>query len=344
MGKRRKPRDKDFTSRFHAGEYDADSVERVERLDGRDKKLRQAKIDATAQLRADDEAADIDQLPIGTVRQVFSLYLEVVLDGASVLCTVRKTLNKRRDTTAVVGDRVRVRRTQRRSEAGPEEGVIERVEARTTLLTRSDSFKAITQHPIVANATRMMIVVAVALPRPKWGLVDRMLVAARAGGLDPVVCLNKIDLGHENPDALSEAREVLNHYRTLGIRAEETCATQSGSEGILRDILNDQVTVLAGHSGVGKSSLVRLIEPKLDIRVGEVSDVNEKGKHTTTSARIYDLPDLRAQIIDTPGVKLFGLWNLTTDHLDDLFPDVVEGSAPSWRVESYHKIAESLGG
>lgn len=344
MGRRRKPRDKDFTNRFHAGEYDADSVERVERLDGRDKKLRNSKIQATAALRAEGETADLDQLPVGVVRQVFSLYLEVIIERRTVLCTVRKTLNQRRDTTAVVGDRVRVRVSPMLSEAAQEEGVIERVEPRTTVLTRSDSFKALTQHPIVANATRMMIVVSVAFPRPKWGLVDRMLVAARAGGLDPVICLNKVDLGTIEPDLLFEAREILAHYRTLGVRAEETCATQSGSEAILTEILRNQVTVLAGHSGVGKSSLVRLVAPELDIRVGEVSTMNEKGKHTTTSARTYDLPELTAQIIDTPGVKLFGLWNLTPDDLSDLFPDVLNGTAPAWREESYRRIAESLGG
>lgn len=339
---RRKPRDKDFTGRFLAGDYDADNVDTVERLDGRDKTLRRRKLEETAELRA--ESADIDQLPLGRVRQVFSLYTEVDLEGHTVLCTVRKTLTRLRREAAVVGDLVRVRRQPRRHESGPEEGVIEAVLPRKTLLTRADSFKALESHPIVANATRMLIVVAVDQPAPKWGLVDRMLVAAAAGGLEPVICLNKIDLGEAQPDLLADARNVLAHYRSLGFLAHETCATRPGSEAVLRNLLIAHTSVLAGHSGVGKSSLVRLVQPNLDIRVGEISSVHLKGKHTTTSARIYDLPDLNAHVIDTPGVKLFGLWNVTPESLANLFPDVADGTAPQWRVDSHARILASLGG
>lgn len=346
MGSRKRPRAKDLTQQYLEGDFDEDK--RLERLDGKDKTARQQKIDETAALRSVADAAENLTLPRGRVRQVFSLYIEVLLeDGQKVLCTVRKTMNKRRDTTAVVGDFVRVR-VQRKLDAGVLEGVIELVEPRKTVLTRADSFKALVQQPIVANATRMMIVVAVAMPRPKWGLVDRMLVAAAGGGLEPVVCLNKIDLGGEFPELLAEAREVLAHYRTLGVRAEETCATESGSEAILRALLIGQSTVLAGHSGVGKSSLVRLVAPKLDIRIGDVSTVTEKGRHTTTSAKVYLLPGpdgepgTGGEVIDTPGVKLFGLWNVTPDSLDEHFPDVTAGTAPQWRVESRDRIAESL--
>jgi ribosome biogenesis GTPase len=336
---KRRPREKDFTRQFLEGGFD---TEKVERLDGRQKSLRDRKIADTAELRSVGETADINLLPVGRVMQVFSLYIEVLLETRTILCTIRKTLNARRDTSAVVGDLVRIRLQVKRDESGPEEGVIERIEPRTSILTRSDSFKALTQHPIVANATRMMIVVAVTLPRPKWGLVDRMLLAARSGSLEPVICLNKIDLGEQDPPALAEARQVLAHYRSLGYRAEETCATQKGSEPLLQDILRGHKTVLAGHSGVGKSSLVRLIAPNLDIRIGDISTVHHKGKHTTTSARIYALPDLNAEVIDTPGVKLFGLWNLTPDHLDDFYPDIANGTAPDWRIDSHTRILESL--
>lgn len=342
----RKPRAKDLTRQYLDGAYD--DAEKVERLDGRQKAARKQKIADTAQLRQTDEALRSVALPLGQVRQVFSLYQQVrLVDGRDVQTTIRKTLNQRNTTTAVVGDVVRVREQPRRDEMGPLEGVIEHIEPRRTLLTRADSFKAITSHPIVANADQMLIVVSVAMPRPKWGLVDRMLVAASGGGLLPVVCLNKIDLGTDHPDALQDARAVLAHYRTLGHRCEETCATQPGSEAVLAEVLAGRVTVLAGHSGVGKSSLVRRVAPELDIRVGDVSTVNEKGKHTTTSARLYDLPpSLHAagvgQIIDTPGVKLFGLWGIGRDTLDTHFPDVAAGTAPAWRAESYERIRESL--
>jgi ribosome biogenesis GTPase len=100
---------------------------------------------------------------------------------------------------------------------------------------------------------------------------------------------------------------------------------------------------LAGHSGVGKSSLIRAVQPQLDLRVGEVSTYTDKGRHTTTSARRYVL-DLEGggSVIDTPGVKLFGLWGVTRENLDEFFPDVEDDSAPEWRRESYKRIAESL--
>jgi ribosome biogenesis GTPase len=101
------------------------------------------------------------------------------------------------------------------------------------------------------------------------------------------------------------------------------------------------VTVLAGHSGVGKSSLIRAVQPDLDLRIGAISGYNEKGRHTTTSARRYPLK-IGGAVIDTPGVKLFGLWNVTRENLSDFFPDVAGGTAPQWRVESFQRIESSL--
>ena len=109
----------------------------------------------------------------------------------------------------------------------------------------------------------------------------------------------------------------------------------------LRDLLRKKETVLAGHSGVGKSSLLRAVQPTLDIRVGEVSAFTQKGRHTTTSAQRHDL-DVGGAVIDTPGVKLFGLWNVTRANVLEYFPDVEAGTAPEWRVASYERILESL--
>lgn len=335
----RRTEKKDPTTAYLDGDFDP---ERLERLDGTLKSKQKQKIRETTELRT-QSAADVDALPLAQVRQVFSLYLEARMGAETVLCTTRKTLGKLRDTSAVAGDVVRLRLQPQLNESGQREGVVERVEPRATVLTRSDSFKAREEHPIVANATQMLVVVSVAFPRPKWGLVDRMLVAAVAGGLTPVICLNKVDLAESEPHAMAEAREVIAHYRSIGIRSEETCATVPGSETLLANLLRSQRTVVAGHSGVGKSSLIRRLLPGQDIRVGDVSTVNQKGKHTTTSARVYDLPGLGdAQIIDTPGVKLFGLWNLDDEHLDALFPDVTAGTAPDWRAESYERIKASL--
>lgn len=345
--KRRRPhREKDLTRQYLEGGFDADDPETAERFSARSKHAQQNKILRTAEMRAqaDGLSRDIESLPLGEVIQVFSLFSEVDHDGARYLCTVRKTLSKVSETQIVVGDRVRFRPTGTTHETGIPEAVIEQLLPRQTVLTRADSFKAAQQHPIVANARQMLIVASLWAPFPRWGLIDRMIIAAQAGGLQPIVCLNKIDLA----DAASEARQqaavaeqALPHYESLGITTLRTSAEAAIGIESLRQLLRGQVTVLAGHSGVGKSSLIRAIEPQLDIKVGDVSTVHLKGKHTTTSARRYEL-SFGATVIDTPGVKLFGLWGVTADNLDRYFPDVAAGNAPPWRVQSYQRIADSL--
>jgi ribosome biogenesis GTPase len=167
-----------------------------------------------------------------------------------------------------------------------------------------------------------------------------MIVAAKSGGLVPVVCLNKVDLIKDDADAQS-AGAVLAHYETLSVRTLQTSIESGAGLTALREILKDRTTVLAGHSGVGKSSLIRAIQPQLDLRIGDVSNFTDKGRHTTTSARRYVL-DFGGAVIDTPGVKMFGLWGVTRENLIDFFPDVESDTAPAWRRESYQRIEASL--
>ena len=362
MGRPRKaPREKDLTSRFLSGGMDEDRVETQQRFSARNKHAQQEKMLKTFLMRAEAEGAgDVEALPAGEVVQVFSLFSEVEHGGRTYLCVVRKTLTKVSDTGLVVGDRVRFRVIEmlggataddgtHRATAGQTrepEAVIEQVLPRATVLTRSDSFKGIVQHPIVANAEQMLIVASLRHPTVKWGLIDRMIVAARGGGLKPVVCLNKIDLalpadGSAEPEDLALARGVLAHYRSLGVAAFLASAERGVGLEELKSLLRDRTTVLAGHSGVGKSSLVRAIQPQLDLRVGEISRYTDKGRHTTTSARRYVL-DFGGAVVDTPGVKHFGLWGVTRGNLIDHFPDVAGGSGPAWRRESYERILASL--
>jgi ribosome biogenesis GTPase len=241
----------------------------------------------------------------------------------------------------IVGDRVRFRVSEDEPGPGTPNAVIEQVLPRQTVLTRASSFKAITADPIVANAQQVLIVVSLLKPRPKWGLIDRMIVAAKAGSLEPIICLNKIDLAEESESDIEFAREALAHYATLGLTTLEATVEQSLGIDVLSELLRRRETVLAGHSGVGKSSLIRAVQPSLDLRIGEVSKFTEKGRHTTTSARRYPL-EIGGAVIDTPGVKLFGLWNVTRENLISYFPDVDAEAAPKWRIESYQRILASL--
>jgi ribosome biogenesis GTPase len=369
---KKSPREKDLTSRYLSGGLDEDRIDSSQRFTDRNKHAQANKTLKTAALRKEVGSAtetEIETLPLGQVVQVYSLYCDVKADDATYLCTIRKTLNKVSDYAIVVGDFVRFRRSGRTSERGQPEGVVERVEPRKTVLTRADSFKQIVQHPVVANADQMLIVAAAANPKPKWGLIDRLLIAARSGGLEPILCLNKIDLeettdetGIEDQDEAAppdddlldvddavvvtpEPEAALAYYASIGVVTLRTSVPTRLGIDELSQHLRGRVTVLAGHSGVGKSSLIRAVQPSLDIRIGDVSTVTEKGRHTTTSARYYPLHgDAGGAVVDTPGVKVFGLWGVTRDNLPEHFPDVASNTAPPWRVESFQRIAESLKG
>ena len=335
--KRRRRRETDVTDRFLSGELEDDEREKDERFGARSKDAELGKIMRTALLRAEEESdIDVRALPVGEVVQVYSLFSEVESSGRTFFCVVRKTLSKLSDSAIIVGDRVRIRDLELVDEQGRPQAVIEQVLPRETVLTRSDSFKGIEQHPIVANAAQMLIVTSLREPGVKWGLVDRMIVAALSGKLRPLVCLNKIDLADP-----AEGEAELSHYQSLGFPTFRTSAASSIGLDTLKDALQNQVTVLAGHSGVGKSSLINTIEPALDLRTAPISNYTGKGRHTTTSARRH-LFSFGGAVIDTPGVKLFGLWAVTRDNLIDFFPDIASDTAPPWRQESYQRILDSL--
>jgi ribosome biogenesis GTPase len=349
MSGHRKPREKDLTRRYVSGELDEVDLDLQHRFGSRSKDAEMSKLLRTALMRAEEQpGVDVAALPIGQILQVFSLFSEMESEGKTYLCVVRKTLNKKSDTAVLVGDRVRFRDLGLVDEQGRPQGAIEQVLPRETILTRSDSFKGTEQHPIVANAQQMLIVASLQEPRVKWGLVDRMIVAAQSGGLDPIVCLNKTDLqpdssnsGDGEPDEEVPADEALAHYRSLGLRTLRTSVPQSIGLDALREALKDQTTVLAGHSGVGKSTLINAIVPELDLRTGDISAYTGKGRHTTTSARRYPLA-FGGAVIDTPGVKMFGIWNMTRERLLEYFPDVEDDTAPRWRQQSYERIAASI--
>lgn len=341
--RRKGAREKNLTEKYLAGDLDEDRLDRSQRFGDRHKHAKQSRIERTAEQRAEVQAADLETLPVGQVIQVFSLYIEVQHDQTTYLCTVRKTMTRLSDTAVIVGDRVRFRPTGTRNESDQPEATIEQILPRQTVVTRADSFHSHEQRPIVANAEQMLIVASLRLPRVRWGLIDRMLIAARSGGLVPIICLNKMDLARDDRARkdLQAAQAVLAHYASMGLLTLQTSVPLQQGLDALRDLLKGRTTVLAGHSGVGKSSLIRSIQPQLDLRIGAVSRHSEKGRHTTTSARYYPL-DFDGAVVDTPGVKLFGLWEVTSDTLDAHYPDIADGSAPKWRLDSRDRILRSL--
>ena len=192
-------------------------------------------------------------------------------------------------------------------------GVIEARLDRRSCLTRPDPLGQL--KPIAANIDHIIMVYAPE-PEPHQNLIDRYLVAAETVGIPPILLLNKTDL--LNPQNGGKIESLLAIYESLGypvIRA--STATQHGLDELLA-VLRDNTSVFVGQSGVGKSSLIKMLLPDENIRIQELSEQTRKGTHTTTTAKLFHLPS-GGELIDSPGVREFGLWHIEKRELEDGF-------------------------
>ncbi|MEQ4209736.1 ribosome small subunit-dependent GTPase A [Actinopolymorpha sp. B17G11] len=214
--------------------------------------------------------------------------------------------------SVVVGDRVRLV-----GDVSGQPGTLARiveVEKRATVLRRTADDDDPVERVIVAGADQLVIVTALADPPPRPRLIDRCLVAAYDAGLDPLLCLTKADLA--SPD------ELLETYRPLGVASVVTRHDEELAP-LVHDRLADRVSVLVGHSGVGKSTLVNALVPEARRATAEVSDVTGRGRHTSTQAVMLALP-FGGWIVDTPGIRSFGLAHVDPRRLIKAFTDLDE--------------------
>lgn len=226
-------------------------------------------------------------------------------DGREFECAIRRvvrTLARETRNAVVAGDEVLFLPT------GPETGVIERVEPRRGVLSRGSDRK---EHVIASNIDQALIVVSAADPPLKPGVVDRFLVSCGRGGVAAVICINKVDL--VDPVSLQPIAGV---YAQLGYDVVLSSMRSGAGVARLRSLLRNRVTVVAGQSGVGKSSVLNALQPGLGRPVGDVSGESRKGRHTTRVAELLRL-SCGGWVIDTPGVRQFELW--------DVIPEEVEG-------------------
>ncbi len=215
------------------------------------------------------------------------------------------------DRVSLVGDLSGARDTLAR--------IVRVAERRSVLMRTADDDDTTpegrTERVVVANADQLVIVSALADPPPRTGFIDRCLVAAYDAEIDPLLCLTKADL--------AGPREILDYYADLDL--PHVLTRPDGDLGPLLAELAGRVSVLIGHSGVGKSTLVNRLVPDADRRVGTVSAIG-KGRHTSTSVVALRLPQADAWIIDTPGIRSFGLAHVSADSLLHGFPDLVQAS------------------
>jgi ribosome biogenesis GTPase len=255
-----------------------------------------------------DDASEATSGQTGLIISNYGQTLDVEdQTGAIHRCTVRKKID-----SLVCGDKVLWVPTS------GDEGVIVALQPRQSLLVRPDSSGSL--KPVAANVNQLIVVIA---PRPPTdsayaseqellfdtSLIDRYLVAAELSGIHALVVINKIDLF--SADALARTRLYMETYEDIGYEVLFTSTKQASAGDDLSEALKGHISVFCGPSGVGKSSLVKLVLPGQDIRIGELSATGGTGRHTTTLTTLYRLEHGGA-LIDSPGVRDFGLWHVGT--------------------------------
>jgi len=251
----------------------------------------------------------VDGVVVTVDRGRFTLLVGPPGESVTVLAMKARPLGRK---GVVVGDRVRIVGDTSGGD-GSLARIVEVSERITTLRRTADDDDPV-ERIIVANAEQLVIVTALADPEPQPRLIDRALVAAFDAGMQPLLCLTKSDLA--DPETL------LSTYRSLGV---PWVVTQRGGDlSALHERLSARTSVLVGSSGVGKSTLVNALVPDAKRDVGIVNAVTGRGRHTSTSAYMLALPGDEGWIIDTPGIRSFGLAHVRPEHLIEAFPDLDE--------------------
>jgi ribosome biogenesis GTPase len=307
-------RPSDLTRDFQRDDQQLDDLDKSERVSGKGELTRKRTIvgQETSGESGVSVARDVhaDCLP-GRVLTVHGLTSVVhTSDGKVYRCAVRrllKSLSTEQRHVVAAGDNVWIR------PEGDSEGFIERIEPRTSVLSRTSKGR---QHVIVANIAQLVIVTSAAEPTIKPNLIDRYLLTAEKIGVPPVICINKIDL--VDP---AELQPLAGVYGQMGYAVLFVSATTGFGVDRLRQVLTGRESVVSGQSGVGKSSLLNVVEPGLGLRVGEISEENEKGKHTTTTAQLLPL-SFGGYVVDTPGIRQFQLWDVSAEEVAGYFPDI----------------------
>ena len=257
-------------------------------------------------------------MPIGRVIKSTGSWYDVKSDtGQVVACRLRGKirLDGLRTTNPVaVGDLVNFEK-----ERDKETCVIDKILPRSNVIVRKSVNLSKESHIIAANVDQAILVATIAQPRTSTGFIDRFTVTAEAYHIPVIIVFNKCDIYDDEQNAMAE--NLMKVYNSIGYQSFMISAKTGENCNRLQNIMKDKINMFSGHSGVGKSALVNRLDPDLNIRVGEISEVHEKGKHTTTFAQMYEL-GFGGYIIDTPGIKEFALYDMEKETLAQRFPEM----------------------
>jgi ribosome biogenesis GTPase len=313
-------RPSDWTQRFQEHGFEEEAPLQEERISGKGDLTRRRTVSG-AEVESTDQPGlgvrlDVDESVCrpGRVLGVHGLVSTVRgQDGQLYQCATRrllKTLSTEQRHVVAAGDRVMFRPVEA---ADGHEGVIERIEPRRGSLCRTARGR---QQIIVTNVDQVLIVSSAAEPRLKPNLIDRLLVTAEKSGIRPVVCINKIDL--VEPASL---QPLVGVYSQMGYEVLVLSAKTGFGVGRLRRVLTGRESVVAGQSGVGKSTLLNAVDESLHLRVSPISAETQKGRHTTTTARLLPLL-CGGYVVDTPGIRQFQLWDVIPEEVAGFFRDL----------------------
>ena len=248
------------------------------------------------------------------LRSTGSFYDVLTPDGSKVVCKVRGKIRLegiKESNPVAVGDHVVF-------DADNEIGSITEILPRANHILRQSVKKTGHSHVLASNVDQATLVVTLAYPKTSLGFIDRFLVSAESFRIPQTLIFNKKDL--LDSDGLEYQNALMDLYARIGVGVLSTSAIAE-DPGNVMEMLKGKTTLLAGHSGVGKSTLLNKLDPQIEQKVGEISGYSEKGTHTTTFAEMFYLGD-NTFVIDTPGIKEWGLVDMNSQELSDYFPEM----------------------
>ena len=251
------------------------------------------------------------------IKSTGSWYEVRIENGEVVLCRLRGKIRLdgiRTTNPVAVGDKVIFEQENNKDTC-----VINKILPRYNVIVRKSVNLSKASHIIASNIDQAILVATIAHPRTSTGFMDRFLVTAEAYHIPTTIVFNKCDLYDD--EQMAYAKELIATFENIGYHAFMVSAKTGFQCDELKEIMKDKVNLFSGHSGVGKSALINRLDENLNVRVGDISEVHEKGKHTTTFSQMFPLA-FGGYIIDSPGIKEFGLYDMEKETLAQRFPEM----------------------